>query len=48
MNDFLKLAARHGIGIDIERVPLAKVNDAMERLAKGNVRGRFVIDFAMA
>ena len=41
-------AARHDIGIDIERVPLAKVNETMEGLAKGNVKGRLVIDFAMA
>jgi alcohol dehydrogenase, propanol-preferring len=47
MSDFLALAARRGIGIDIEQVPLAKVNNAMERLSKGEVRGRFVIDFAM-
>ncbi len=47
MIDFLKLAARHKIGVNIERVPLAKVNEAMDRLAKGDVKGRFVIDFAM-
>jgi D-arabinose 1-dehydrogenase-like Zn-dependent alcohol dehydrogenase len=48
MNDFLTLAAHHNIGIDIERVHLAKVNDAMERLSKGEVKGRLVIDFEMA
>ena len=48
MDDFLKLASRHGIGVDIERVPLAKINTALDRLAKGDVKGRFVIDFAAA
>lgn len=48
MIDFLKLAERHGIAVDIERVPLAKTADAMDRLARGDVKGRFVIDFVMA
>jgi propanol-preferring alcohol dehydrogenase len=48
MNDFLKLAGRHGIGVDIERVEFSKVDEAMNRLAKGDVKGRLVIDFAMA
>lgn len=47
MKDFLGLAARHDLGVDIERVPLSGVNEAMARLAKGDVRGRFVIDFTM-
>jgi propanol-preferring alcohol dehydrogenase len=47
MIDFLKLAAHHKIGVDIERVPLAMVNEALDRLVKGDVKGRFVIDFAM-
>lgn len=45
MHDFLTLAARHEIGIDIEPVALRDVNAALHRLAKGDVRGRFVIDF---
>jgi D-arabinose 1-dehydrogenase-like Zn-dependent alcohol dehydrogenase len=45
MNDFLTLAARQAIEIDIERVPLAKVNDAMQRLSKDGVKSRLVIDF---
>lgn len=47
MHDFLRLAERHDIGIDIERVALSQVNTAMERLAKGNVKGRLVVDFAL-
>lgn len=46
MNDFLRLAERHNIGIDVERVALSDVNASMERLAKGQVKGRLVIDFA--
>lgn len=48
MHDFLGLARRHGIGIDIETVSLQDVNTAMERLSRGAVKGRFVIDFAGA
>lgn len=48
MHDFLALARRHGIGIDVEPVALQDVNKAMHRLANGEVRGRFVIDFARA
>lgn len=48
MRDFLQLAAKHGIAVDIETVPLARTNEAMDRLARGDVQGRFVIDFARA
>jgi propanol-preferring alcohol dehydrogenase len=48
MHDFLALARRHGIGIDVEPVGLKDVNSAMERLARGQVKGRFVIDFTRA
>lgn len=48
MIDFLRLAERHAIAVDIEAVPLARTNEAMDRLARGEVRGRFVIDFAKA
>jgi len=44
MNDLLTLAARQAIGIYVERVPLAKANDAMQRLSKGDVKSRLVID----
>lgn len=48
MIDFLKLAERHDIGVNVEAIPLSGVNAAMERLKKGDVKGRFVIDFAKA
>ena len=44
MTDFLQLAERHRIGIDVERVKLEGINAAMHRLARGDVRGRLVID----
>jgi propanol-preferring alcohol dehydrogenase len=46
MHDFLALAKKHDIRIDIEPVALKDVNAAMHRLAKGDVKGRLVIDFA--
>lgn len=48
MHDFLALARRHGISIDVEPVALQGVNEAMHRLARGEVKGRLVIDFARA
>jgi propanol-preferring alcohol dehydrogenase len=47
MSDFLALASRHAIGVEVEPVPLAKVNDALERLARGDVKGRFVLDLGL-
>jgi D-arabinose 1-dehydrogenase-like Zn-dependent alcohol dehydrogenase len=46
MHDFLALARRNAIRIDVEPVALRDVNHAMQRLARGDVKGRFVIDFA--
>lgn len=48
MHDFLALAHRNGISINVEPVALQGVNEAMDRLARGEVKGRFVIDFARA
>jgi alcohol dehydrogenase, propanol-preferring len=45
MHDFLALARKHDIRIDVEPVTLRDINTAMHRLAKGDVRGRLVIDF---
>jgi alcohol dehydrogenase, propanol-preferring len=47
MSDFLKLASRHQFGVDIETIPLAKVNHALERLGRGDVKGRFVLDLRL-
>ena len=45
MKDFLQIAERHRIGVDVERVEFNSVNDALQRLSQGQVKGRFVIDF---
>lgn len=42
--EMLDFAAKHKITADIEVISMAYVNTAMERLAKGDVRYRFVID----
>ncbi|KAL0463422.1 UNVERIFIED_CONTAM: 8-hydroxygeraniol dehydrogenase [Sesamum latifolium] len=42
--DMLEFAAEHKIQPDIEVIPIDYVNTAMERLEKGDVKYRFVID----
>jgi cinnamyl-alcohol dehydrogenase len=42
--EMLDLAAKHGVTADIEVIGADYVNTAMERLAKADVRYRFVID----
>ncbi|KAF7110083.1 hypothetical protein CFC21_110239 [Triticum aestivum] len=42
--EMLDLAAKHGVTADIEVISAEYVNTAMERLAKADVRYRFVID----
>lgn len=42
--EMIDFAARHNITADIEVISMDYVNTAMERLAKGKVRYRFVID----
>jgi len=44
--EMLDFCAEHGITAEVERVPIQKVNEAYERLVKGDVRYRFVIDMA--
>ncbi|CAI9111396.1 OLC1v1011617C2 [Oldenlandia corymbosa var. corymbosa] len=44
--EMIDLAAKHNITADIEIVAMDQVNTAMERLHKGDVRYRFVIDVA--
>ena len=34
------------IACDIERIPIASINDAYERMIRGDVKYRFVIDMA--
>jgi uncharacterized zinc-type alcohol dehydrogenase-like protein len=44
--EMLDFCAEHGITADVELIPIQKVNEAHERLLKGDVKYRFVIDTA--
>lgn len=44
--EMVNFAAEHNITADVEVVPMDYVNTAFERLAKGDVRYRFVVDVA--
>ena len=42
--EMLDFCGKHNIASDIELIPIQKVNEAYERVLKGDVRFRFVID----
>lgn len=44
--EMLDFCARHGIVSDIEIIPIQQINEAYERMLKGDVKYRFVIDMA--
>jgi len=44
--EMLDFCAEHGITADIEMIKMPQINQAYERLAKGDVKYRFVIDLA--
>jgi uncharacterized zinc-type alcohol dehydrogenase-like protein len=44
--EMLDFCADHGITSDVETIPIQKINGAYERLLKGDVKYRFVIDMA--
>jgi cinnamyl-alcohol dehydrogenase len=44
--DMINFAAKHNITADIEVISMDYVNTAFERLAKNDVKYRFVIDVA--
>jgi uncharacterized zinc-type alcohol dehydrogenase-like protein len=44
--EMLDFCAERGITCDVEMIPIQKVNEAYERLLKGDVKYRFVIDMA--
>lgn len=44
--EMLDFCAKHNITADIELIRIEEINTAMERLAKSDVRYRFVIDVA--
>jgi len=42
----LGFCAEHGITADVEVFPIQKINEAFDRLLKGDVEYRFVVDMA--
>lgn len=44
--EMLDFCAEHGIVSDIEMIPMAKINEAYERMLRSDVKYRFVIDIA--
>lgn len=42
----IDFAAKHNITADVEVIPMDYVNTALDRLDKGDVKYRFVIDVA--
>ncbi len=44
--EMLDFCAARGIAADVEVIPIQKVNEAWERMIRGDVRFRFVIDLA--
>jgi alcohol dehydrogenase (NADP+) len=44
--EMLNFCGEHGIGADIEVIPVEKINEAYERVLSSDVRYRFVIDIA--
>ncbi|NII11940.1 NAD(P)-dependent alcohol dehydrogenase [Oleiagrimonas sp. C23AA] len=44
--EMLDFCAEHDIGADVEVIPVQDINDAYERMMRGDVRYRFVIDTA--
>lgn len=43
MREMLDFAARHGVGAQVETLPMSDVNSALERLRRNDVRYRFVL-----
>jgi alcohol dehydrogenase (NADP+) len=42
--EMLEFCAKHHIAADIELVKMTEINEVLERLGKGDVKYRFVID----
>ena len=43
--EMLDFCAGHGITADVEVIPIQKINEAYDRLAKSDVKYRFVVAF---
>ena len=44
--EVLDFCAKHGISCDVEMLDIRKIGEAYERMKRGDVRYRFVIDMA--
>jgi uncharacterized zinc-type alcohol dehydrogenase-like protein len=44
--EMLDFCGKHGITSDVEVIPIQQINEAYERVMRGDVRFRFVIDLA--
>jgi len=44
--EVLDFCAEHGIGPDIQIIPIQDINDAYKKVEKGDVRFRYVIDMS--
>lgn len=44
--EVLDFCAAHGITADVEVIPIQEINAAFDRMVKGDVKYRFVIDMA--
>jgi alcohol dehydrogenase (NADP+) len=44
--EMLDFCAEHRVASDVEMIPIQQINEAYERMLKGDVRYRFVIDIA--
>ena len=44
--EMLDFCGQHGITADVEVIPVQQANTAYERLLKGDVKYRFVLDMA--
>ena len=44
--EMLDFCAEHNIVSDIELIPIQKIDEAYDRMVKGDVRYRFVIDMS--
>jgi uncharacterized zinc-type alcohol dehydrogenase-like protein len=44
MREMLDFAARHGVGAQVETLPMNEVNTALDRLRRNDVRYRFVLE----
>jgi uncharacterized zinc-type alcohol dehydrogenase-like protein len=44
--EMLDFCAQHNLASDIEVIPIQKIDEAYERMRRGDVKYRFVIDMA--